>query len=242
MSGLPAQIVSEGLEFKGVSMASNVVAEQSPAEREWFIVGRWEEFEGEGRANLLRLIGVTAFYTVELVNYHGLNLGFLQMPRVVDRSFHLAVTMLAVAWSMLCLSVLYCRSQRIFPFWLKFITTGCDLVLLTTVLALADGPRSPLVVAYFLIIALAALRFSLRLIWFSTSGAVAGYLFLLGFARWGSVPGWVKADMTVPRYYQVVFLLALVLTGVVLGQVIRRVRRLADNYARRIEETRGGQP
>ncbi len=138
--------------------------------------------------------------------------------------------------------MLYCRRQRIFSFWLKFIAAGCDLLLLTTILALADGPRSPLVVAYFLIIALAALRFSLPLIWFSTAGAVAGYLFLLGFARWGSVPGWVKADMTVPRYHQVIFLLALVLTGVVLGQVIRRVRRLADNYARRIEDTRGGQP
>ena len=35
--------------------------------------------------------------------------------------------------------------------------------------------------------------------------------------------------------------LALVLTGVVLGQVIRRVRRLADAYAQRGEEPWGGQ-
>src|SRR5207247_1444443 len=136
----------------------------------------------------------------------------------------------------------FCGRHRIFPHWLKFLSPGCDLLLVTTVLTLAEGPRSPLVVAYFLVIVLAALRFSLRLIWFSTAGAVAGYLFLLGFARWGSIPGWVTADRTVPRYAQVIFLLALVLTGVVLGQVIRRVRRLADDYARRVEETRGGQP
>jgi len=223
-------------------MASNVVAQQSPAEREWFIVGRWEEFEGEGRANLLRIIGITVFYAVELVNYHGLNLGFLQMPSVVDRLFHLAVTMLTVAWAMLCLGVLVCRRQGIFPFWLKFISTGCDLLLLTTILTLADGPRSPLVVVYFLVIVLACLRFSLRLIWFATAGAVAGYLFLLGFARWGSIPGWEKSDMTVPRYSQIIFVLALVLTGVLLGQVIRRVRGLAELYARRLKETRGGPP
>ncbi len=96
-------------------------------------------------------------------------------------------------------------------------------------------------VAYFLVIVLAALRFNLQLIWFTTGGAIAGYLFLLGFARWGSIPGWPRGDVTVPRYAQVIFLLALVLTGVVLGQVIRRVRHLADSYARRIEETRGGQ-
>src|SRR5438132_6089355 len=100
-------------------MASNLGSHPSPADREWFIVGRWEEFEGEGRANLLRLIGITAFYAVELVNYHGLNLGFLQMPTIVERPFHLAVTMLAVAWSMLCLGVLFCRRQAFFPGWLK---------------------------------------------------------------------------------------------------------------------------
>jgi hypothetical protein len=221
-------------------MASNVVVTQSRAEREWFVVGRWEEFEGEGRANLLRLIGVTAFYAIELVNYHGLDLGFVQMPPVVDRVFHLAVTMLTVAWALLCLGVLLCRRQGVFPFWLKFISTGCDLLLLTTVLALANGPRSPLVVVYFLVIALACMRFSLHLIWFATAGAVAGYLFLLGFARWGSIPGWEKSDMTIPRYYQVIFVLTLVLTGVLLGQVIRRARGLAEFYASRLRETGGG--
>jgi hypothetical protein len=72
-------------------MASNVVDTPS-ADRQWFIVGRWEEYEGEGRANLLRAVGLAAFYTVELLNYHGLSLGFLQMPKVVDRPFHLAMT------------------------------------------------------------------------------------------------------------------------------------------------------
>jgi hypothetical protein len=220
-------------------MASNT-AQQSSAEQDWYIVGRWQEFEGEGRANLLRLVGIAAFYAVELINYHGLHLSFLQMPPVVDRSFHLAVTFLTVAWAMLCLSVLLCRQQRIFPSWLKYISTGCDLLLLTAILTLADGPRSPLVIVYFLIIALAALRFSLPLIWFATAGAVGGYLFLLGFARWGHIPGWVRPDTTVPRYHQIIFLLSLVLTGVVIGQAIRRVRSLADHYARRIEHARGG--
>jgi len=229
------QTVSAVRESKVISMASNAVGQQSPAEREWFIVGRWEEFEGEGRANLLRSIGIAAFYLVELVNYFGLNLGFLQMPQVVNSSFHWAVTALAVVWALVAVAVLLCRKLRIFPASLKFISTGCDLLLLTAVLTISDGPRSPLILGYFVILALAVLRFNLPLIWLATAGSVAGYLFLLGYARW-----FTERDIRVPRYHQLLFLVAVVLTGVVLGQVIRRVRRLAEDYARRIEDTRGG--
>ncbi len=213
-------------------MANVSPASHAQAEKDWFIVGRWEEFEGEGRANLLRLIAVAAFYAVELYNYYWL--------QVVDRPFHLAVTFLTLAWAMLCLSILLCRKQRIFPQWLKYISTGGDAVLLTSMLTLADGPKSPLVVAYFLVIVAAALRFSLPLVWFALGGSIGGYLFLLGFARWGELPGWPKPDMIVPRYHQIIFVLALVLTGVVLGQVIRRVRRLAEHYAQRLEDAREG--
>jgi hypothetical protein len=227
-------------------MASDVHSPRSSAQRQWFIVGRWEEYEGEGRANLLRGIALIAFYSVELINYYGLNLGFVQMPQEVDRPFHLAMTMLTLVWATLCLGVFLCRRQRIFPSWLKFLSTGCDLLLLTTVLTLGDGPRSPLVVVYLLIIVLAALRFNLALIWCATAGAVAGYLYLLGFAQWGAIPGWPKGNMHIPRYHQVIFLLALVLTGVMAGQVIRRVRALAEHYATRLQENRevqgGGQP
>lgn len=220
-------------------MASDSVSANARREREWYIVSRWQEYEGEGRANLLRIIGVAAFYGVELINYHGLNLGVLEMPPVVNQAFHLAITLLTAAWTMLALAVLACRRNGIFPTWLKFASTCGDLVLLTSALVLADGPRSPLIVGYLLIIALATLRFSLELIWFATAGAVAGYVFLLGFARWGEVPGWPQRDLSVPRYHQAIFLLALVLLGVILGQVIRRARRLGEPLTRR-GDSQGG--
>jgi hypothetical protein len=59
---------------------------------------------------------------------------------------------------------------------------------------------------------------------------MAGYLALLGYAKW-----FADRDLRVPRYHQIILLLALALTGVVLGQVIRRVRRIAEEYAARIE-------
>jgi hypothetical protein len=218
-------------------MAAGLQTPSPGADRHWFIVGRWQEYEGEARANLLRVLGIVLFYLVELVNYHGLHLGPLEMPAVVDRRFHLAVTALAVAWTMVALGVFLCRRQHVFPASLKYLSTGCDVVFLTAILTAADGPRSPLVVSYFLVIALAALRFSLPLIWFATAAAAGGYLFLLAYASW-----FTDRDIRVPRYSQAILLLALVLTGVVLGQIIRRVRWLADEYARRLQGTQGGRP
>jgi len=220
-------------------MATQLESPPLTNERLWYITGRWEEFEGEARANLLRVLALVVFYAVELINYKGIHLGFLEMPAVVDRPFHLAVTYLTVGWVMLCLGVLCCRRQRIFPTTLKFISTGIDLLLLTTILALADGPRSPLTVGYFLIIAAATLRLNLPLIWFATGGAMAGYLVLLGYARW-FCPADRIGQMVVPRYYQLVFILALGLCGIVLGQVIRRVRSMAEAYAGRLAQRSQG--
>jgi hypothetical protein len=198
-------------------------------DRQWYIVGRWQEYEGEGRTNLLRIAGIAAFYIVELINYHGLDLGFVEMPRIRDRPFHLAVTALAVAWTMAALAVLLCLRRHVFPAALKYLTTGGDLVLLTCVLTVAEGPRSPLVAAYFLILALAALRFSAPLVRFATAGAMAGYLVLLGYAAW-----FAPRDIAVPRYHELIVLLALALTGITLEQVVRRVRAMARAYAERI--------
>jgi K+-sensing histidine kinase KdpD len=90
-----------------------------------------------------------------------------------------------------------------------------------------------LVVGYLLVIVLSSLRFSLRLVWFATLASMAGYIFLLGYARWFVDP---DRNLRVPRYQQAIFLLALALTGIVLGQVIRRVKKMAEQFALRTKE------
>jgi hypothetical protein len=206
-------------------MSTNVPTDRAHDDRQWFIVGRWQEYEGEARANLLRIAGIGAFYCVELANYSAGG---------VDRPFHQAVTALALAWALVGLGVLFCLAQHIFPGSLKFISTAADMVALTAILVLADGPKSPLVVGYLLLVVLAALRFSVRLIWFASIGSILSYMFLLGYARW-----FTDRDLRVPRYHQAIFVLALALTGIVLGQVIRRVKKMAVEYAARIEPTDG---
>jgi hypothetical protein len=204
-------------------------------DRTWYIVGRWREYQGEGRSNLLRIVGIAVFYSVELANYRGLRLGFFEMPRLesVDRPFHQAVTALALAWTMTALAVHTCLRRQVFPASLKFLSTGADIVLLTCVLCVSNGPRSPLVAGYFLIVALSALRFSLPLVRFATIGSMLGYLAVLGHAKW-----FASRDLRVPRYHEVMFLLALGLTGITIGQVVRAVRSMAVEYgARRAAET-----
>jgi len=197
------------------------------AEQAWFIVGRWQEYDGELRANLLRIIAIGAFYIVELCNYYGARWGW-DFVSVAD-PFHRTVTILAAAWVMLALAVQCALRARILPPFLKYLTTAADLVFLTCLLILADGPRSPLVVGYFVVIVIAGLRLQLRLVWCATLGAIAGYLMILGYAKWYAG----DRDLLVPRHQQLIVALGLLLTGVALGQLIRRVKLMAHDFAQR---------
>jgi hypothetical protein len=198
-------------------------------DRPWYIVGRWQEYEGEARTNLLRLAAVSAFYAIELINYYGVDLVFIQLPKVSDAAFHRTVTAIAAAWILLGLGVHVWLRVHLMPEALKYVATALDVMLLTLLLMVADGPRSPLVAGFFLIPAAATLRFRLRLVWFATIAAMLGYVWLLGWAIWIEPARQVR----VPRYHELIFLTALAMSGIIQGQVIRRVKSLAAEYARR---------
>lgn len=197
----------------------------STADRQWYIVGRWQEYEGEARANLLRIVAIGAFYSVQLINYHIVYAGDpQQLP------FHQKATGIAVAWTMVALAVMLCLRRRMFPAALKYCSTACDLVLLTSLAAAANRALSPLVLAYFVIIAISGLRFSLGLVWFSTLGAMISYYLLVGMTD----PKWFDQEHVVPVHEQLITLLSLGLCGIVIGQVVRRVKGMAAEYAERL--------
>ncbi len=200
----------------------------APADRQWFIIGRWQEYEGESRANLLRIVAIGAFYTVQLIHYY-----YFTDQGDAARQFHQRATAIAVAWTMVSLAVMLCLRRQIFPATLKYCTTAADLLLLTALAALAAGPHSPLVLTYFLIIALAALRFSLGLVWFATLGAMACYWLLVGIED-GKSSRWFDSQHAVAPVEQLITLVSLGLTGIVIGQVVRRVKALAAEYAQRV--------
>jgi len=216
------------------------------ADRNWFIAQRWQAYDAESRANFLRIIAIGAFYLVHLWSYFCSqgrvpNFGFFQLADAgeISKQFHILITLLAVAWAMLALGILLALQQRIFPLWLPYFTTACDIVLLTSIICIGSMARSPLIVGYFLIIILATLRLSLPLIWFATAGSGLGYLCVLGCAKWPERFGFTKvlgdavADYRVPRYHEVIVLVAIVMAGVMLGQIVRRVRHLAEDFAER---------
>lgn len=202
------------------------------SDRQWFIVGRWQEYDGESRANLLRIIAVGAFYIVQLIQYYG-----VQGTAKEGLVFHQQATALAVAWSLIALAVLLCLRRRIFPAALKFVSTGCDIVLLTSLASVTETKAlGPLTYVFFLIVALSGLRFNLPLVWCATLGSMIGYMCLVGMTD----TTWFNGDHAVPVVQQLIVLLSLGLSGIMLGQIIRRVKGIAQEYAQRMQALEKG--
>jgi len=163
----------------------------SRTERLWYITRRWQQYEGEARVNILRISAIGVFYLIHLwhqfsPSQEGSDNGFLQLHDLTlsDQSFHLLVTLLALAWLAAAAGIHFSLRSRFLPPWLSALSTFVDVVMLTSILWIAAGPRSPLVVAYFLVIAAAGLRFDVRLVQFTTIATVLGYVCLLGLAKW----------------------------------------------------------
>ncbi len=191
----------------------------------WYVTRRWQEFEGEIRAAILRVVLVTLFYAIQLWNF------FVFTDRAGEAlTFHRSVTFLAGAWLCISLVVLVALRQRFFPSWLKFATTAGDLVLLTGTALVGSGPASPLVVCYFLLIALAALRCSLPLVWFVTLGAICCYWALVGAFD----ESWFDAEHVTQPVQQLVVGCSMVAMGFTVGQLIRMYQSVATAYATRL--------
>jgi len=215
-----------------------VLADSASRDRQWYIVGRWQEYEGEGRANLIRILAIGLFYTVQLSHYYGFVDRGPDDPAFQQATvFHHAATTLAVAGSLASLAILLCMRRRVFPGSLKYVSSSVDILLVTCLASIGEGPKSPLVVVYFLIIAMAGLRFSLRLVWCTSIGSMLGYLALVGVKD----DQWFDPNHFVEPVEQIMTLASLALTGVIIGQVIRRVRALAEDYSRRMESTQTAQ-
>jgi hypothetical protein len=135
----------------------------------WTAAQRLESWAGEVRVNLIRIVALVAFY-----GYHLLNVFVLHDDPELRGPFHLTVTIITVAWALAAFLLhLFLTRRRVSPL-LPFVASGWDLALLTLLLALTQGgPKSPLVVIYFLIVAAGPLRMSLPVVYATTLGAMA---------------------------------------------------------------------
>lgn len=212
---------------------TNSEGESGGRGRQWYIVRRWQEYDGEWRANALRALCVGAFYATQLVHYHG-----FATDIEAERPFHRAATALVVVWIAVALAVHLALRRGVLPWGLKYVTTAIDCVLLTAAALLGSGPDSPVVLGYFLIVAMTTLRFNLNLVRCGTLASLCAFLAIV-VAR---DPSWLGETQQVAVVRRLVMFLSLGAEGIVLGQVVRRAEQLAQEYERRCVAARGETP
>jgi hypothetical protein len=204
----------------------------------WADAQRLEGWAGEIRVNMIRAAALVVFYGHHLVNVY-----LLRDDPSLRGQFHAVVTGVVLVWAFIILALHLCLTRRYVPPALKFVSTGADLILITAMLMLTgEGPRSPLVLLYFLVIASAPLRLSLPLVYMATLGAMAASVALVGFQYFiliGPSSYYDDAHIhdRVARPAQIIFLLALGAAGLLAGQMVRQARRLVEGYSVAVEET-----
>jgi hypothetical protein len=215
----------------GTQQGNASVTTESDNLAAWNQIQRGLEFGGEQSANWLRLWAIGLFYAIHVLTWHGVTIGVEILPAGGDPTspFHTRVTLIVLAWMMLSLGLLLAMRNRIFPPWLKYLTTGLDLLFLSSVLLIADGPRSASVGGLFVIVALSALRFDPGLIRCAAVGAMVAFGLLVAYAR--ATPA---RDIDVSNAWALMMPAALLLEGMILSRMVGRLRQTAAVYAERI--------
>ena len=207
------------------------------AGQSWERTRRLEEWAGEVRVNLIRLVGIVLFYGRHVIEY-----ALAPKDAPVRGPYHLRVTLIAAVWAALVILIRFQLGRRVVPPWLKYVATGSDLFLVTLLCMVAGGPRSPLVLLLFLVVFMAPLRLSLPLVYATTAGAIFAYLSLLAFYAWfkiGYAKYYATPELRIPRSEEAVYALALLVAGLLAGQVVRQARRIAEGYPVTVAEGEG---
>jgi hypothetical protein len=180
------------------------------------------------RVNLVRLVAIVLFYGRHLVEI------FLVPPSTPAAvEYHTRVTWLVGLWAAMVIYMHWRLSGRRVPPHLKYVAVAWDAVVITLLCAIAGGPRTPLVLLYFPLVATAPLRLSLRLVYVATAAAMLGYLCVLGHYAWyvvGFRKYYATPELRIPRAHEAIMLLSLLVCGLLAGQMVRQARRLATGY------------
>lgn len=198
-------------------------------------VGQWLPVAADVRGNVVRMIAIAGFYGVHLMNVS--IAGVAELP--VSATVHLSVSVLVFAWLMQAMGVHLSAMTQPLTRGLALAVVCGDVLWLTAALCLSTGAAGPLVTGYFLIIALAALRLDLWLIRWATVATVIGYVFVLGATKW---PVGLLKEIeveSVPRYHQLMTIVALVLMGVLIGQIVRLGWGMVASHMHRKDDAQG---
>ena len=197
----------------------------------WHAAVSWQRLDGESRVNYLRVAVITILYVIHSVDYFTAVTPHLGVfGDAAD--YHFAITLLAGAGLMIGLMVELALRSRWFPRWFAAATTVADIGLLTSVLSIAGGQRSPSVTLYCLVPVLATLRFEPWLVRMATALSTMGYL-------WLGCVGWFTAGRGLPSpphadgTSQTIVAMSIVAIGLVASRWVRRSEIVANDFARR---------
>ena len=207
------------------------------SDERWADARRLEAWAGEVRVNLIRAAALLVFYGHHLLVVYVYG-GDRSDEAIVH---HAKVTAIALAW-MAAVFVLYvCLTRRWVPPGLKYAATFWDIAMSSALLvASPDGPRSPLLYLYFVVLATSPLRLSLPLVYAATFGVMAAATAVLGhyvFSQVGREAYYAPdSPYRIARSSEIIFLLAVGTAGLLAGQVVRQARRVVRGYPVVVEE------
>ncbi len=191
-----------------------------------------EAWAGEVRVNLIRLLGLVVFYSHHLLQYH-----FLKDDTWRTSEYHQAVTAVMMAWGGMVALLHLLTIREAGPWanwrdkpWIKYVVTIMDLLFIFSLVSLhPEGARGPMTLLLFLVVAAAPVRFSMRLVYVATLGAMLTFVLLVGtnYTQLGAARYYAPENVRrVPRPQQAIMLLCLGGAGLLAGQVVRQSRRL----------------
>ena len=156
--------------------------------------------------------------------------------------YHAEATAIVLAWTGAIVVLYLCLSRRWVPPGLKYAATFWDITMISALLiASPDGPRSPLLYLYFVVLASVPLRLSLSLVYAATFGVMAAATLVMGhyvFYRVGR-DAYYAADSSyrIARSSEIIFLLSVGAAGLFAGQLVRQARRLKRGYPVLVQES-----
>ena len=178
------------------------------------LAGRVNRWARRRPALAVTLAALALFYTNHLVSVYVLK------SHGDEGTFHLFVTGLVLLWLLGAAVFQYlARETHASPATI-YGWAGMDVLLFTALLSVADGPKSTVLIGYVLLVAGAALRFRIGLVWFVTGLSMAGYLWLVLDAHW------YRPQLAPAPKALLPFVLSLGVMGLMMHFLLRRVRRL----------------
>lgn len=149
-----------------------------------------------------------------------------------DHSLHYQVQLTLLLWAVSALAFQFLWRKGWSSDLVRMLWSSADLFFLTRALWILGRVESTLLIGYPLLIAASGLWFRINLVWFTTAGAIAGYLLLYAHSAidWTRpFPTWTGEKLQYPNIY----VAGLLITGFVVARQLKRTLALGRYYENR---------